>query len=306
MEKIYKNLSLSDSINILFVLVLLGLTLAFPHRVGKWYLLAPLYFSMLAVSAFLIFFYRGNTHPNTAILRRWYPLVFIPICFFSLSQIVHRVVPRDFDSQMIAFDYTLFGVHPTIFLSKFLNPYLVDLLELCYASFYWLPVILAFFLFSKGRMREFESAAAAICLGFYLSYIGNLLMPVQGPRFTLSSFQTSPVEGMWLGNFIRESLFALEPYKWDCFPSGHTAVTLIVVILSYRYIRWLFWIMLPVAIGLIASTVFLQYHYVVDILAGALLAGIVIIMNDFLQRVWYTDPNRKDESDMRPTEDSVR
>jgi membrane-associated phospholipid phosphatase len=234
------------------------------------------------------------------ILRRWYPLVFIPIIFFSLQEIVHHILSYEMDDRLIELDYAIFGVHPTVFLSRYLNPYLVDVLELCYASFYWLPIILGFFVYSRGKTGEFETVATAICLGFYLSYIGNMLFPVQGPHYTLQALHTVPVEGKWIGSHVRSYLFALEPYKWDCFPSGHTAVTLIVVIYCYRYVRWLFWIMLPLAIGLIFSTVFLQHHYVVDIIAGAALAGIVVVLTGFLQRLWlrrasHTNSNNQTE-----------
>ncbi|UCD59112.1 MAG: phosphatase PAP2 family protein [Candidatus Hydrogenedentota bacterium] len=276
----------SDVINLSFVCALLVLTLAFTDRVQSWYLLVPLYLSMFFIALWLVYSSHGNPRPSTSFLRRWYPLAFIAISFFSLSEIVHHVLPYDIDAQLIAFDYAVFGVHPTVFLSRFLNPYLVDVLELCYASFYWLPIILAFHLYFRHRMHEFEIAATSISLGFYLSYIGNLLFPVRGPYYTLEHLHTIPVEGAWVGNYVREFLFALEPYEWDCFPSGHVAVTLIVVILCYRYVRWLFWVMLPVAAGLILSTVFLQHHYVVDILAGAALAGVVVVATDFIQKLW--------------------
>ncbi len=109
---------------------------------------------------------------------------------------------------------------------------------------------------------------------------------MQGPNYTLENLHTTPIEGKWIGTFVRETLFALEPYKWDCFPSGHTAVTLIVIMLCYRYARGLFWVLLPVAIGLILSTVFLRLHYVADIMAGAVLAGVVMIAVDLIRHSW--------------------
>jgi membrane-associated phospholipid phosphatase len=139
-------------------------------------------------------------------------------------------------------------------------------------------------------MREFETVAAAVSLGFYLSYVGNIFFPVRGPHYTLANLHTIPVEGKWVGGHVRELLFLLEPYEWDCFPSGHTAVTLIVIILSYRYARGLFWIMLPVAVGLILSTVLLQHHYVADVVAGVVLAGVVVLAVDRLQRAWLGRP----------------
>ena len=286
MKKSLKNLLPSDIVNISFLSLLLFLSIIFPNRIERWYLLAPLYQSMLATALLLVYLWHNSPRPVLRMLRRWYPLAFIPIVFFSLQEIVHHILPYDIDHWLIELDYAVFGAHPTVFLSRYLNPYLVDVLELCYASFYWLPIILGVFVYSRRKTHEFETVVTAICLGFYLSYIGNMLFPVQGPHYTLQALHTVPVEGKWIGSHVRNYLFALEPYKWDCFPSGHTAVTLIVLIYCYKFVRWLFWIMLPIAIGLILSTVFLQHHYVADIIAGAALAGIVVPLGDFTQRLW--------------------
>ena len=55
-------------------------------------------------------------------------------------------------------------------------------------------------------------------------------------------------------------------------PSGHTAIALLVLFLSYRYARLLFYLFCPIVSALIFSTVYLRYHYVIDLFAGAALA----------------------------------
>ena len=55
-------------------------------------------------------------------------------------------------------------------------------------------------------------------------------------------------------------------------PSGHTAIALIVLFLSYRYARLLFYLFCPIVGALILSTVYLRYHYAIDLFAGAALA----------------------------------
>jgi len=202
------------------------------------------------------------------------------------SWIVHYVLPYDIDARLIQIDLALFGHHPTVFLSGFMNPYLVDLLEMCYASFYFLPLVLGMMLYFKGKMREFETFALIICLGFYLSDLGNILFPARGPSQTLVAMHPVPLEGKWVGDHIRMLLFALEPYRWDCFPSGHVAVTVLTLALAYRFERTVFWWMLPVGIGLVFSTVYLRYHYVIDLFAGALLAIILLAGNGIRDWSW--------------------
>ncbi|GAB4335331.1 MAG: phosphatase PAP2 family protein [Candidatus Abyssubacteria bacterium] len=276
----------SDIINLSFFLLLLLISLVFADRVSNWLVLAFLYSGMLIVGCALIWLYRGNPSARTVIPRRWFPLAFVIIAFFSIGEMVHHVLPYDIDSELIALDYAVFGVHPTVYLSRFLNPYLVDVLQICYASFFFLPVIVGGNLYFRGKMSEFEIFAAGVCLGFYASYIGNLLFPASGPSQTLTALHPFPVEGKWVGSFIREVLFVLEPYRWDCFPSGHVEVTLVTITYCWRFARRLFWWMLPVATGLIISTVWLQYHYVADVVAGAVLAVAVVLVTDRIERAW--------------------
>ena len=64
----------------------------------------------------------------------------------------------------------------------------------------------------------------------------------------------------------------------DAFPSGHAAVTLVVQWYAFRYFqRRGFWL-LPLTVALLFSTVYLGYHYAVDILAGAVLAVFCIVV----------------------------
>jgi membrane-associated phospholipid phosphatase len=275
-----------DIINVVFVAFLLGLTIAFYDHVINIQVLIPLYVGMLVTVCSLIWFVRSDSNPILFFLRKWYPVPFVLLTFFSLGSIVHHVMAYDVDSRLIAIDLAMFGEHPTVFMSHFVNSYLVDFLTLCYASFYFLPVILGATLYWKRKLSDFEMFAAIICLGFYLSDIGNILFPASGPSQTLGALHVVPLEGKFVGDFIRTVIFVLEPYRWDCFPSGHVTVTLITLALCYRFERRLFWWMLPVSVGLIISTVYLRYHYVVDVFAGILLASVIVGVAGITEKVW--------------------
>jgi hypothetical protein len=61
------------------------------------------------------------------------------------------------------------------------------------------------------------------------------------------------------------------------FPSLHVAIAVVWQYFS-RHSQIHFWMFLPISLGLIASTVFLGYHYVIDVPAGILLALGVIFL----------------------------
>ena len=71
----------------------------------------------------------------------------------------------------------------------------------------------------------------------------------------------------------------------DCFPSGHTELTLLVLYYARKFHRKTFWWLLPLGTGVIISTVYLRYHYVVDVVAGALLTVAIVMMAKPLYRI---------------------
>jgi membrane-associated phospholipid phosphatase len=67
-----------------------------------------------------------------------------------------------------------------------------------------------------------------------------------------------------------DTLIAATLAQRDCFPSGHTDLTLVAMYLSYKYNQKIKWIIIFVGLNLIIATVYLRYHYVIDIIAGVL------------------------------------
>jgi len=159
-------------------------------------------------------------------------------------------------------------------------------MSLAYVSYYFLPVTLIVVLYGKDRMAEFEISVFVLTFGYYLSFVGYILFPAIGPRFTLAHLQTVPLEGSLLTDLVRDGLNALEHNKRDCMPSGHSQIVLMALYLAHRYERLLFYIFLPVICGLILSTLYLRYHYVVDLLAGGAVAVGCIVAGPLLYEWW--------------------
>ena len=204
----------------------------------------------------------------------FYPVIFIPVNFFELQHLVHVINPVDIDKTLIAIDLYFFGIHPTVWLERIIFPILTEYLQIVYASFYFLPIVLAVLLYRK-QPEAFHFFIYVIVLGFYLSYIGYVIFPAIGPRFLLDLYQTVPLNGILLTDGIRSMLNNLEKIQRDCFPSGHTEIALLTLIYSYKFHKPYFYVMMVIVTSLIFSTVYLRYHYVVDVLGGIALAGIV-------------------------------
>jgi membrane-associated phospholipid phosphatase len=215
------------------------------------------------------------------------PLLFIVFIYQSLGDLIQHLQP-DIDSVLIRIDFFLFGVHPTVWMEQWIVPWFTDIMSFCYVSYYFLPLILVVTLYLKGRVNDFYLSVFVLTFGYYISFIGYILFPAIGPRYALIHLQSVPLEGSFLTDLVRDGLNAIEHNKRDCMPSGHTQMALLVLFLAYRYKRFLFYLLLPIVCGLILSTVYLRYHYVIDLFVGAALAVGCMIMGPRLHSLLST------------------
>ncbi len=221
------------------------------------------------------------------ILHVFYPVLFIPIIFDSFAELLPWVSPIERDPILIQLDLALLGTHPTVWLERFIQPWLTEVLTWAYTSYYFLPVVLIVALYWRGYTKDLDRAIFGVVLGFYLSYVGYFLVPAIGPRFTLTHLQNAELSGVFMADSIRDTLNVLERFKQDAFPSGHTAVVLLVLFYAWQCVRGLFWVFLPIVVALIFSTVYLRYHYVVDVLAGIVLAVLCLGLERATTQLWH-------------------
>jgi membrane-associated phospholipid phosphatase len=266
-------------------LVIIGLlATVFAERIPQWWWY-PLTHATV-ILALAIFLLKLPATPTGWVLfvRWWYPAFLIPPIFTELARLVHPINPVDIDPQLIAVDYALFGVHPTVWLERWTVPWLTEYMQLAYVMFYFLPFVLCAPLYRQGQLRAFRISLCALLLGYYVSYVLYFLMPAIGPRFSLAAYQTVPLTGLWLTAPLQAILDALEGVQRDAFPSGHTTIAGIVLVMAARYQPRLFYPLLVVCASLVVSTVYLRYHYVIDVIAGLLLAVLCLGVTFWLYR----------------------
>lgn len=202
-------------------------------------------------------------------IHAWYPLLFIAMAFRELHYLVPRVNPVDADRDLMMIDRLIFGVDPTVWLQCILHPMAVELLQIVYTAYYFIPVVVCGAYYLRRSEREFDESMAAVLGAFFVSYAGYFLVPALGPRLTME--HSLPLQGVWSFEFLRYGLDSLELEMRDCFPSGHTMISVVALWYAWRFDRRMFAVLLPVVTALVFSTVYLRYHYVIDVLVGLLL-----------------------------------
>ncbi len=282
-KQIFYLLNPSDFIVIVFYSILTILNVIFYSRIP--------YSSLLILANMFLFLYifcvaYFDDDDKTTIwthFHRWY---IVPLVFLSFKEVyimLRPIRPVDFDYLLIQIDRFLFGGDPTHFLHQIANPVMTEILQIAYATFFFLPIILGIELLLKKEIDEFYFTTFLVLYGFILSYIGYLIVPAIGPRFTLHNFSTinKDLPGLFFTKYLRDYVNAgesipkgtINPINFvqrDVFPSGHTQMTLIVMYLSVKFKVKLKPFFLVVGTLLIFSTVYLWYHYVIDVIAGTI------------------------------------
>ncbi len=305
-KRLFLNLHARDLVVVCFGIFLTLLNIIYSDKIDNW--LVHVLLNCLVISMIFIIAYFDEHKPHIfwSQIHYWY---LVPIIFLTFKEIYFMVDPIRgviYDPQLIAIDRWLFGFDPTVVLYKIANPYLTEFLQIVYGSFFFLPIILAVDLMMNNRLKELDFETFAVIYGFFLSYIGYFLVPAIGPRFTLHEFDLKNLElpGLFLTNFLREIVNAGESIPFgtpnpaevvqrDVFPSGHTQITLIVMYLAQRFkasTRYIFW---PVGICLIFATVYLRYHYVIDLIAGGLFMIFTVWSGYYIFNWWMKVTGRE-------------
>lgn len=284
-----------DRLNILGMFAIAAVALIFHSRVEDY---GAIILTNIVLSAGLILLMNTNSRRSNAVVRfiaTWYTLPLIFITFKELYLMVHPINPHDLDYLLIRMDRMIFGTDPTAVLDRIATPGLTEFLQICYASFYFLWVILGVDLLRSGNRKGFLFFFFALMYGFYLSYAGYLLVPAIGPRFTLYDFAKldQQLPGLYLTPILRHIINSGESItnvakaatlaQRDCFPSGHTEMTVITIAMAMKYRAKSAMVIIPLGTGLIFATVYMRYHYGVDVIAGALFSVFVLTTASWLE-----------------------
>ena len=243
---------------------------------------APWLFAWHLSAIALVLFEVKRPNLTSWAFRHWYPLPYVAACYKEMAVLIPAIRHSDADQWLADLDFRIWHVHPTVWLERIQSPALTEFLQFAYTLFVPAVLWVAFLIWRRRKFKEFQYYAFLIALGFLVSYVGYVIVPARGPRFLLRHLQNIPLQGLWLFRGMQTALDRLESAHYDCFPSGHTELTILAWWGSRLVSNRLFRIYFAYTPFLIFATVYLRYHYTVDVLAGACVAGVLILYGPVL------------------------
>jgi hypothetical protein len=223
-----------------------------------------------ASAAYGIVMWRCGKTPGLTQLRIRFcaSCAFVTWFYFAVGRITPALGSISRDPLLLAWDRSVFGETPAVACQRIATRPLTEVLSLCYLFYlvYLLIVVGHGVLVPDVTCR----LSRGLFIGFALGFVGYLLVPALGPARTYPELFAGALAG---GPFTRlnAAVVSAGSSGYDTFPSLHVLVTLILLNHDAQHERRRFWLALTPSVGLFFSTIYLRYHYAVDVLAGVLL-----------------------------------
>jgi hypothetical protein len=198
--------------------------------------------------------------------------------YFQLRVILPAASARAVDAKLYAFDLRVFGVEPSLAWDRFMSAQTTEWFAFFYFGYFFILAlhVLPFMLLAKN-LEVLARFALGVSIVFCVGHMSYILVPGYGPYAFLASEFHHPIVGGTFWGLVQEAVASAGAQK-DIFPSLHTAVPTFFALFQFRNRReqWPFRYTWPIAafcaLQIIGATMFLRWHYLVDILAGLTLA----------------------------------
>jgi len=226
--------------------------------------------------------------PVGRFLGDWYPLLIVTALYTEVG-LVNLADGRAYDRIVLGWEQALFGFQPARDWIRS-NPsiWLSWALYLGYLAYY--PIIAAapLALWATEQREAMRRAMTTIMATFYVCYTIFLLFPVVGPRHIFpaaDNIATRTLIAQLTAQFIEHVA------AWGAaFPSSHVAVSVAATVAALLEWRMLGASLVVPTTLLALGSVYGQFHYAVDVLAG-LGVGLAVAAV-----VWLTSRRRSEEA----------
>ena len=138
-------------------------------------------------------------------------------------------------------------------------------------------------------IKKEEQAFRRIMMGFLtitlLGITSYILVPAIGPEKFFADRFTRDLQGQIISRGVAYVINAGR-VNYDCFPSLHVGIPLLLSFYLRDYRKKMFIPVLVYVALMCCATIYLRYHYLIDVIAAFAYAPVAYWLNDFLLTGW--------------------
>jgi hypothetical protein len=206
----------------------------------------------------------------------------VQLSYFFLARLLPIVNPVTLDGGLYKFDLHMFGFEPALAMDHWVTPFATEWFSFFYFGYFFMLAIhvVPLLMFSRSA-RLLGEFAMGMLVVFCVGHLVYMLVPGYGPHESLAgSFQHELPHGMWHDMVM--ATVASGGAQLDIFPSLHTGAPTFIVLFSFRHrdklpFRYSWPVAAFFALNIIIATMFLRWHYVIDVVAGLAVATLALM-----------------------------
>jgi hypothetical protein len=227
-------------------------------------------------------------------------MVPIVLSYFQLRWILPAITPRALDQQLYAFDLRVFHYEPSVAWDKFVSPQTTEWFAFFYFGYFIIVALNVLpFLALSGDNKLLRHFGTGLVAQFVCTHMLYAVVPGFGPYHELHF--DHELQGGFFWSLVLASVHSAGALK-DIFPSLHTGAPTFFAIFAFVHRKHLpfkyTWPVLAFCVSqIIGATMFLRWHYLVDIIAGFSLATFNVL---FWGRVVDWELGRRDKLALSP------
>jgi len=222
-----------------------------------------------------------------AFIAYWYPeTYYLNHGLEKMGQLAGELIVPNLDRFFDQLDFTLFGCSPAMEFSKtFPQAIVSEIMYFGYFAYYLIFVfVFSYFFFVKRHLAE-QAMFYSLC-SFFIFYVIFIFVPVSGPQFYYAYPDNQVPDGYFFSSLMRAIQSSGEK-PTGAFPSSHVGLTLIAMYLLFLHARKYFYLLLPVAIILTASTVYIKAHYLIDVVCAFIFTPIIYLASKKIYKIKF-------------------
>lgn len=236
---------------------------------------------LLAFCGFVLVLVRGGLVRDGFFAPLGYRLAVygtVQLSYFLLRELLPVVNPGSLDQELLELDLRWFGFEPAIWMDRFVTPATTEWFAFFYYGYFLLLAVHVLpFLFGSRRLRLLAEFSFGMLFVYAVAHIGYMLVPGYGPyKHLAGQFQNELPSGMWM-DAVWAAVNSGGAQK-DIFPSLHTGGPVFISLFSFRHrdkkpFKYTWPLTSFFALNIVGATMFLRWHYLIDVIAGAALAA---------------------------------